>query len=86
MIKITFSTMIELLGEEVEKEVNVDFNEVFQRMTLDAIGREFFDFNVLHSFAITLMCSQVPQPILRNGLGERSPPGRIIFLQRLQAR
>ena len=38
MIKIPFSTMIELLGVEVEKEVNVDFNEVFQRMTLDAIG------------------------------------------------
>ena len=30
--------MIELLEKEVEKEVNVDFNEVFQRMTLDAIG------------------------------------------------
>ena len=38
MIYITFSTMIELLGKEVAKEVNVDFNEVFQRMTLDAIG------------------------------------------------
>ena len=38
MIYITFSTMIELLGKEVEREVNVDFNEVFQRMTLDAIG------------------------------------------------
>ena len=37
-IYITFSTMIELLEKEVEKEVNVDFNEVFQRMTLDAIG------------------------------------------------
>ena len=34
-----FSTMIELLGKEVEREVNVDFNEVFQRMTLDAIGQ-----------------------------------------------
>ena len=31
--------MIELLSKEVEKEVNVDFNEVFQRMTLDAIGQ-----------------------------------------------
>ena len=29
--------------------------------------------------------SQIPQPILRNGLGERSPPERIIFLQRLLA-
>ena len=29
--------------------------------------------------------SQVPQPILRNGLGERSPPERVIFLQRLLA-
>ena len=38
MTCITFSTMIELLEKEVEKEVNVDFNEVFQRMTLDAIG------------------------------------------------
>ena len=34
--------MIELLGKEVEKEVNVDFNEVFQRMTLDAIGFETY--------------------------------------------
>ena len=55
MIEITFSTMVELLGMEVEKEVNVDFNEVFQRMTLDAIGRETFDFNVLLSFAKTLI-------------------------------
>ena len=29
--------------------------------------------------------SQIPQPILRNGLGERSPPEHIIFLQRLLA-
>ena len=34
--------MIELLSKEVEKEVNVDFNEVFQRMTLDAIGQHIF--------------------------------------------
>ena len=27
--------------------------------------------------------SQVPQPTLRSGLGERMPPERIIFLQRL---
>ena len=47
--------MIELLEKEVEKEVNVDFNEVFQRMTLDAICRETFDFNVLLSFATTLI-------------------------------
>ena len=36
------STMIELLSKEVEKEVNVDFNECFQRMTLDAIGQHRF--------------------------------------------
>ena len=42
IIKLAFSTMIELLGKEVEKEVNVDFNEVFQRMTLDAIGFETY--------------------------------------------
>ena len=47
--------MIELLGMEVEKEVNVDFNEVFQRMTLDAIGRETFASNMSLIFAITLM-------------------------------
>ena len=56
MIEITFSTMVELLGMEVEKEVNVDFNEVFQRMTLDAIGRETFAFNMSLIFVITLMC------------------------------
>ena len=30
--------MMELLEIEVDKEVNIDFNEVYQRMTLDSIG------------------------------------------------
>jgi hypothetical protein len=30
--------MLELLGKQVDQEVDIDFNEVYQRMTLDAIG------------------------------------------------
>ena len=30
--------MLELLGNQVDQGVNIDFNEVYQRMTLDAIG------------------------------------------------
>ena len=64
MIYITFSTMIELLGKEVEKEVNVDFNEVFQRMTLDAIGpfHIILELSIstslpLFSFNVTFVCN-----------------------------
>ena len=46
--------MIELLEKEVEKEVNVDFNEVFQRMTLDAIG-PLYTFNI--TFTLPLLVS-----------------------------
>ena len=53
--------MIELLGKEVEKEVNVDFNEVFQRMTLDAIGPfhilELSISTPLFSFNVTFVCN-----------------------------
>ena len=41
--------------------------------------------SVLHTKDSWGTISQVPQPILRNGLGERSPPERVIFLQRLLA-
>ena len=54
MIKITFSTMIELLEKEVEKEVNVDFNEVFQRMTLDAIGPYTFNVTSIATFSFNI--------------------------------
>ena len=56
MTPTTLSTMIELLSKEVEKEVNVDFNEVFQRMTLDAIGQHIFGLdNIAYRSAYTLI-------------------------------
>ena len=35
---LSVRTMLELLGKQVDQEVDIDFNEVYQRMTLDAIG------------------------------------------------
>ena len=46
--------MIELLEKEVEKEVNVDFNEVFQRMTLDAIGPYTFNVTSIATFSFNI--------------------------------
>jgi len=42
----TIGTMMEILEVEVDKEVNIDFNEVYQRMTLDSIGKCALAMNV----------------------------------------
>ena len=39
----TIDTMIKLLEESVDNDSgNVDVNDVFQRLTLDTIGKQFF--------------------------------------------